>query len=109
MSSVDKKSQVIIDLNKILNENDSTEIKQMENEFQSNGWCFVSLPKELIPKRELVWEISKFFRNNYDKKNYSSWSQMYGYSAVNHKEGLKLLTGSHFERFVKKVLVPKAY
>ncbi|CAF0990158.1 unnamed protein product [Adineta steineri] len=60
MSSTDKKSQVIIDLNKILNENDFTEIRQMENEFKLNGWCFVYLPKELIPDPKLLKEMTLF-------------------------------------------------
>jgi hypothetical protein len=37
MSSSNKQPQVIIDLNKILNLNDSTEVKRMEAEFELNG------------------------------------------------------------------------
>ena len=106
MSSANKTPQNIIDLNKILNQNDSTEIKQMVTEFELNGWCFVFLPTELIPDSNLINDISNFFQSNNRKKNYSQRSAIYGYSSMNHKEGIKLLTGSHFGTFANKGLVP---
>jgi len=107
MSSTNKKPQVIIDLKKILNSNDSIEIKKMETEFESNGWCFVFLPTELIPDSKLINEISKFFESDYEKNSYSEPSKIYGYSKVNHKEGIKLLTGSYFGKYANKGLVPR--
>jgi hypothetical protein len=107
MSSSNKKAQIIIDLNKILNSNDSTEIKRMETEFESNGWCFIFLPKELIPDSKLTNELSTFFESNTRKYRYSQHRKTYGYSQVNHKEGIKLLTGNHFGEFANKGLVPE--
>jgi hypothetical protein len=106
MSASNKKSQAIIDLNKILNSNDSTEIKRMKTEFESNGWCFVFLPTELIPDPNLTNELSQFFESGNSKNRYSQRSAIYGYSKVNHKEGIKLLTGSYFGQFANKGLVP---
>ncbi|CAF3386917.1 unnamed protein product [Rotaria socialis] len=88
MSESNKKTPVIIDLNKILNFEDSTEIKRMETEFELNGWCFVFLPAELIPDSNLTKELSDFFQLDKRKGKYSQRLGIYGYSKVNHKEGL---------------------
>ncbi|CAF3862704.1 unnamed protein product [Rotaria sordida] len=106
MSTLSKKSQVIIDLNKILNLEDSMEIKRMETEFESNGWCFVVLPTELILNSNLTKKLLKFFEFDETKSIYSQWQKIYGYSKMNHKEGIKLLTGSYFGQFANKGLVP---
>jgi hypothetical protein len=106
MTSTNKKPQIIVDLNKILNLNDSTEIKRMETEFELNGWCFVILPTELIPKSNLINELLNFFEYNNGENRYSQDSAIYGYSKVNHKEGIKLLTGSYYSKFAHKGLVP---
>ena len=112
MSTSNKNQQVIVDLNKILHLNDSTEIKRMETEFESNGWCFVFLPPELIPDSNLTNEISKFFQSENTKWMYLQNPAIYGYSKVNrhakvnHKEGIKLLTGTYFGKFADKGLVP---
>jgi hypothetical protein len=108
MSSSNNKTQVIIDLNKILNLNDSSEIKRMEAEFELNGWCFIFLPTELIPDSSLTKELSKFFELDNWKSKYSQREGVYGYSKVNHKEGIKLLTGSYFGKFANKGLMPEA-
>ncbi|CAF4795585.1 unnamed protein product [Rotaria sp. Silwood1] len=107
MSSSNEKTQVIIDLNKILNLNDVTEIKRMETEFESNGWCFVFLPTELILDRMLTRQLSTFFKSDNSKSRYSQHLAIYGYSKTDHKEGIKLLTGSYFGQFANKGLVPK--
>ena len=106
MNSTNKKPQTIIDLNKILNLNDSIEIEKMKTEFETNGWCFVLLPTQLIPNSNLAQEISKFFNSDGGKQRYSQRRKVYGYSQVNHKEAIKLLTGSHYGRFAHKGLIP---
>ncbi|CAF0857680.1 unnamed protein product [Adineta ricciae] len=106
-SSLNSSTREIIDLNKILTSNDSTEIQRMQQEFESNGWCFVSLPKELIPTSTLTQELQTFFQSDATKKRYSQFDPIYGYSQVNHKEGLKLLTGSYYGQFANKGLVPR--
>ncbi|CAF1318236.1 unnamed protein product [Rotaria sp. Silwood1] len=107
MSESNKKTQVIIDLNKLLNLEDSAEIKRMKTEFELNGWCFVFLPKELIPDSNLTKELSDFFELDKRKNKYSQHLEIYGYSKVNHKEGIKLLTGSYFGKFANKGLIPR--
>lgn len=107
MFSTNSKSPIIIDLSKIFNTNDATEIKQMQTEFESNGWCFVSLPKELIPNPDLIKELTQSFESDNKNSWYSKYSPIYGYSKVNHKKGIKLLTGSHFQEFANKGLIPK--
>ncbi|CAM4840549.1 unnamed protein product [Rotaria magnacalcarata] len=106
MSESNKKTPVIIDLNKILNFEDSTEIKRMETEFELNGWCFVFLPAELIPDSNLTKELSDFFQLDKRKSKYLQRLEIYGYAKVNHKEGIKLLSGSYFNKFANKGLVP---
>ncbi|CAF1212571.1 unnamed protein product [Adineta steineri] len=103
---MNNKSQVIIDLNKILNLNDLTEINQMQIEFESNGWCFVLLPTELIPSPRLSSQLSRFFASVNQKNGCTQRTAIYGYSNVNHKEGIKLLTGNYFNEFANKGLIP---
>ena len=95
-----------IDLNKILNGNDANEVKQMQTQLEQNGWCFVTLPKELIPTHRLIDDLKIFFHHNAGNLRFSNSAQIYGYSKVDHKEGIKLLTGSYFQMMVNKGLVP---
>ncbi|CAF3328003.1 unnamed protein product [Rotaria sp. Silwood2] len=81
----------------------------METEFKSNGWCFVFLPAEVIPDPRMTKRLSKFFESDNSKHRYSQYVPIYGYSKVDHKEGIKLLTGSYFGKFVNKGLVPKMF
>ena len=106
MSSKAEMTHTVIDLSKILNSNDNAEIKRMETEFQTNGWCFVLLPKELIPTSNLTDNLTNFFKSN-RKTHYSQSSAIYGYSKTDHKEGIKLLTGSYFSKFAHLGLVPR--
>ncbi len=106
MSSSSNNSQIIIGLNKILNLNDSSEIKRMETEFESNGWCFISLPTELIPNSTLIEQLSSFFESGWGRRLYRMNRGIYGYSKLDHKEGIKLLTRTYFEQFANKGLVP---
>ncbi|CAF2093268.1 unnamed protein product [Rotaria magnacalcarata] len=108
MSSPNKQPQVIIDLNKILNLNDLTEVKRMETEFELNDWCFVLLLTEPILDTNLAQELWLFFKSDHRKSRYSQRKGIYGYSKVNHKEGIKILTGNYFGEFSNKGLVPMA-
>ncbi|CAF0789648.1 unnamed protein product [Adineta ricciae] len=51
--------------------------------------------------------LMKFFQSDAAKKRYSQFDPIYGYSQVDHKEGLKLLTGSYYGQFANKGLVPR--
>ncbi|CAF1287449.1 unnamed protein product [Adineta steineri] len=78
----------------------------MQTEFESNGWCFVFLPTELIPDSNLINNIWEFFKSGSNKRRHSQKSSVYGYSVINHKEGIKFLTGNYFNEFANKGLVP---
>ena len=95
---------MVVNLKKILKHNDSQEIKKMQTLFEQHGWCFVKLPKELIPESKLVKDLTTFFESDKSKQEYSNEAQIYGYSKVDHKEGFKLLTGSHFKDMVSNGL-----
>ncbi|CAF0981067.1 unnamed protein product [Didymodactylos carnosus] len=111
--SIDKgefcSQQIVIDLNKILNSHDSTELQKMQLEFETNGWCFVLLPPELSPQETLINELTQFFGSGvHAKSRHIGRQSTYGYShVVDHKEGIKLLTGSYYEKFANKGLIPK--
>ena len=85
-------------------------IRRKSNECKPNLNCMAGvslfLPTELIPNPELINEISKFFEFHRHKNRYSQDPPIYGYSSVDHKEGIKLLTGSYFNQFANKRLVP---
>ncbi|CAF3406151.1 unnamed protein product, partial [Rotaria sp. Silwood2] len=78
----------------------------METEFESNGWCFVFLSAELILNSSVAKKLLEFFEYDETKILYSQSQEIYGYSKVNHKEGIKLLTGSYFGQFANKGFVP---
>ena len=78
----------------------------MQKEFEANGWCFVVLPTELIQNSDLIHALSEFFEHDKRKSRYSQRVPIYGYSQVNHKGGVKLLTGSYYGRFANKSLIP---
>ncbi|CAF3011975.1 unnamed protein product, partial [Rotaria sp. Silwood2] len=85
-----------------------TEIQRLNIELETNGWSFVFLPTELIPNSKLIDELSNFFQSNdSSKRYYSQFKEIYGYSAIHHKEGIKLLTGSYFGEFAYEGLVPR--
>ena len=95
---------MVVNLKKILKHNDSQEIKKMQTLFEQHGWCFVKLPKELIPESKLVKDLTTFFESDKSKQEYSNEAQIYGYSKVDHKEGFKLLTGSYFKEMTSNGL-----
>lgn len=97
----------VIDLNKILSSSDGAEIRQMQNQLEINGWCFVRLPSEVIPNAELIRALTYYFERDKLKTKYSQSVPIYGYSAVDHKEGVKLLTGSHYGMFANKGLIQR--
>jgi len=96
----------VIDLNKILQENDGDQIKQMQIELESNGWCFVQLPKELILSESQTQMMFDYLTKSSDKTRCVQRRPIYGYSKMQHKEGFKFLTGSYFGRLANKGLVP---
>lgn len=104
MAATSQNLEAPIDLSKILYNKDAEEVNRMQKAFESNGWCFVLLPAILIPSPELIKTLSDFFDSSWKTK--FSQKPIYGYSKVNHKEGIKLLTGPYFNELANKGLVP---
>ena len=108
-NKIETEQSNIIDLGKILNSIDIDEIRRIQVEFETNGWCFVRLPPELIPSDDLREKLWQFFLKNTSKVRYSQPSGIFGYSKTNHKEGVKILTGSYYDEFANKVLVSSEF
>jgi len=80
---------------------------RMAEELREKGWCFVRLSDDLCTK-ELSENLEKFFAKDAQDKNRYSAEHGFGYSEVDHKEGLKVLTGWRFKKnFVNKGVVPE--
>lgn len=91
-------NHTLVDFNKISN-GDSIEINRLQNEFETNGWCFIRFPDEnnqVVDKLDEVQKtLSNFFiHNEMDKLQYKT-SNPFGYSRVGHKEGIKVLVDQH--------------
>lgn len=89
---------ILVDFDK-LSIGDLTEINRLQNEFETNGWCFIRLSDQdssLIDKlNEVQKSLSTFFiRDQMEKLQYES-SNAFGYSHVGHKEGIKVLIDQH--------------
>ena len=90
--------ETLVDLEKIFL-NDSAELVRLKREFKTNGWCFVRLssnPQSFVTQLMQISEsLSDFFAlDRAEKSNYAS-SNPFGYSRVDHKEGIRVLTNEH--------------
>lgn len=87
-------------------------MSQLAEELKEQGWAFVSgisvvastrwAPDDrrtplIFPVGELVEESLKFFAQEKEFKEKHSASFGFGYSAVDHKEGLRVLTGPRLD------------
>lgn len=93
--SVEFNNHPLIDLGKLFLD-DPVEILRLQQAFESDGWCFVRLSQnshafqrqlDLITK-----SLSDFFKLNPTEKSSYLSPNAFGYSRVDHKEGIKLLT-----------------
>ncbi|CAF3942079.1 unnamed protein product [Rotaria magnacalcarata] len=87
-------NHTLVDFDRVLL-NDSKEINRLQNEFESNGWCFIRLPNgydQLTNKlKEVQTVLSAFFAQSQEVKSRYESSNPIGYSHVGHKEGIKVL------------------
>jgi hypothetical protein len=85
----------LVDLEKLFLD-DPLEILRLQQEFETNGWCFVRLSqnaRSFVPQlNHINQSLSKFFASNQRQKSRYLSSNAFGYSRVGHKEGIKLLT-----------------
>jgi hypothetical protein len=80
----------LADFDKLLN-GDSNEINLLENEFETNGWCFIRLPDQNDKLDEVQKTLSTFFNQDQSGKCQYKSSNAFGYSRVGHKEGIRIL------------------
>eukprot|EP01117_Protostelium_nocturnum_P008619 TRINITY_DN3091_c0_g3_i3.p2 TRINITY_DN3091_c0_g3~~TRINITY_DN3091_c0_g3_i3.p2 ORF type:complete len:181 (-),score=58.47 TRINITY_DN3091_c0_g3_i3:670-1212(-) len=87
--------------------NDKSVANSFKNQLCSRGWCFVDLlqlkqrsggffgqsenPVSIMLNPNQVKEVETFFQSSQDKKSYSL-PNLYGYSAVDHKESFHYLS-----------------
>ncbi|CAF3573726.1 unnamed protein product [Rotaria socialis] len=87
-------NHTLVDFDRVLL-SDSKEINRLQNEFESNGWCFIRLPNgydQLTNKlKEVQTVLSAFFAQSQEVKSRYESSNAIGYSHVDHKEGIKVL------------------
>lgn len=88
----------LLDFQKLLIGNTS-EIARLENEFRTHGWCFVLLPKDddQIKKKinHAQRRLNRFFAHSEQEKSRYVSSTAFGYSRIDHKEGIKILTDQY--------------
>ena len=84
----------LIDFHKV-SIGDSKEIKRLEYEFETHGWCFIQLPNqnnELTDRlKQAQIALSTFFNQDQAEKMQHQATNALGYSRVDHKEGVKVL------------------
>jgi hypothetical protein len=91
--------------NKLKNLKETTNL--LRSELEKNGWCFVLLSPELVKmQKNLLSSFSEFFGLAEGVKKRSSGAYGFGYSAVPHKEGVRILTGERLQKFEKRGLIP---
>jgi hypothetical protein len=90
--------------------NNKDAINKLVSDLKQRGWSFIQLDETLLPPQPLIDMLLKFFTvATQDQKDASSAAGSLGYSRVDHKEGLRLLTGDRWhlsKAFVPPPLVP---
>jgi isopenicillin N synthase-like dioxygenase len=85
----------VIDLEKLFLD-DAREILRLQQEFETNGWCFVRLSNNDRSFESQLNHINEslleFFASDQNQKSPYLSPNAFGYSRVDHKEGIKLLT-----------------
>ena len=79
----------------------------MRDLLHARGWCFVRLPQSLRLAGSPVKALRDFFADTAESKARYEAPFGYGYSTVDHKDGLRLLTGySRLTNFMEKPGLP---
>ncbi|CAF1082724.1 unnamed protein product [Adineta ricciae] len=94
MASKFLNDHIIIDFAK-LSTGDRDEINGMQKEFETHGWCFIQLPMENDSLSAVQETLSTFFSRSRQEKLLYKSSNAFGYTCVDHKEGIKLLTDQY--------------
>lgn len=82
---------------------------QMRDLLHARGWCFVRLPESMRLQKPLENALHKFFAESAESKSRYEAPFGYGYSAVDHKEGLRFLTGySRLTAFMEEPGLPQS-
>jgi len=77
----------------------------MLEDLKRNGWCFISYENEVLIK--FMTELSSFFSLSPEAKQKYAGPHGFGYSLVDHKEGIRVLTGQKLQLdFFRVELVP---
>jgi len=80
---------------------------QMRDLLHARGWCFVRLPTNMRFDKSMVKALHAFFDESAESKARYEAPFGYGYSTVDHKDGLRLLTGSRIASFMQKPGLPQ--
>ena len=85
----------LVDLEKLFLD-DRVEILRLQQELEAHGWCFLRLSQNArlfaTQLNHIREPLATFFSGNLAKKSPYLSSDAFGYTRVNHKEGIKLLT-----------------
>ncbi|CAF0782763.1 unnamed protein product [Rotaria sp. Silwood1] len=88
----------LLDLEKLFLD-DPLEILRLQQAFETNGWCFVRLSQNhrsfATQLNHINQSLSNFFALDPTEKSRYLSSNAFGYSRVDHKEGIKILTDQH--------------
>ena len=84
----------LIDLEKLFAD-DPVELLRLQQTFETNGWCFISLSQKArsfaAQLNHINQSLTDFFQQNEKQKSAYLSSNAFGYTRVNHKEGIKML------------------
>eukprot|EP01122_Echinamoeba_exundans_P009538 TRINITY_DN3403_c0_g1_i1.p1 TRINITY_DN3403_c0_g1~~TRINITY_DN3403_c0_g1_i1.p1 ORF type:complete len:372 (+),score=54.33 TRINITY_DN3403_c0_g1_i1:79-1194(+) len=70
----------------------SADIAELENQLKTRGWCILNLDEQIESVPQLVDEMEKFFALPQEAKDKCRISPQFGYSKVDHKEGVRFLS-----------------
>jgi isopenicillin N synthase-like dioxygenase len=88
----------LVDLGKIFLD-DPVEILRLQQEFETNGWCFLYFSQDArsfaTQLNHINQSLTNFFALDQTGKSAYLSSNAFGYTRVNHKEGIKVLTDQH--------------
>jgi len=80
---------------------------EMIADLKINGWCFIRYEQATLA--EFAATLPSFFSLSPEQKQPHTGPYGFGYSAVDHKEGIRVLTGSRLAQdFYPTELVPKS-
>jgi len=80
---------------------------ELVNDLSKNGWCFIQFQQDDLV--DFAKKLPKFFSLSPEEKRKHTGPYGFGYSAVDHKEGIRVLTGDRLQKdFYPHEYVPKS-